>query len=303
VAVPFRRRYADFNHAEWGAYNFDGEGWSAPLQGSGVPIVMDQERPVTALTGQSVRVFSADEIQRLLRGGLLVDGSAAAVLNELGYGAQLGVELGPALGRYDARVLAERDDWQTGQNPVDVSYTSLITVFGTGDQLYPLTPSAGARSVSTLLDRDRRDVVPGMVLFENEWGGRVAIYPFDLSGGVNDQFMSWFRRRQLQHVVRWLGRERVDLMIDGGAWMMPVRRDFEDYLFLAVLNFETDAWDELVLNFDWDSRPGEPRFEVLDQSGTFRRAGPTSLQRKGSMILARFAIPVAALDFAVFRVV
>ena len=302
VAVPFRKRYADFNDAAHGAYRFDGEGWSAPLQGTGVPVVMDQERPITAVTGQSLRAFSKEEIKHLLCGGLLIDATAAEVLQDLGFGAYLGVKLGKSLARSETLVTAERDDWDPGQDPVDISYTSLVTVFGTGHPTYPLTLAAGARQVSSFINRDRHEVMPGMVLYENELGGRVATYAFDLSETVPDKFMSWFRRRQLQRVIRWLGRERVDLMVDGGAWMMSVRRDFSDYLFLAVLNFETDAWSEMTLTFDWDARPGEPRFEILDFNGLFQPIEPRKQERQGSMISAHFPISVAALDFAVFRV-
>ena len=147
---------------------------------------MDQDRPVTAVTGQSLRSFSTERVKRMLGGGLLVDGTAATVLAALGFGRQLGVAIGDSRGRYDAGVTAERDDWQPGQDPVNHSYTSLVTVFGSGHQYYPLTLTAGARQVSTLVDADRQDVSPAMVLYENELGGRVAIYPFDLSGGPAD---------------------------------------------------------------------------------------------------------------------
>jgi hypothetical protein len=70
--------------------------------------------------------------------------------------------------------------------------------------------------------------------------------------------------------------------------MMPVRRDFTDYVMLAVLNFETDAWDEVIMTFDWEPRPAEPRpaesrFEVLPLRQNLwvtRRQDPYELARR-----------------------
>ena len=94
----------------------------------------------------------------------------------------------------------------------------------------------------------------------------------------------------------------MDLLADGGAWMMPVRRDHEEYTLLGVLNFEADAWDSVTLTFDWPAAPGETRFSLLDRTGTLVPAVPAEVGRDGPNLRARFDVPVAALDAVVFRV-
>ena len=145
-------------------------------------------------------------------------------------------------------------------------------------------------------------MMPGMVLFENGLGGRVAVYPFDFSVGMNKGFMNWRRRHQLQRVVRWLGRDRVDLFVDGGAWMMPLRRDYPNYTFVAVLNFETDPWEAVTLTFDWAGPADGIRFELIDADGSFKPIQPLALKSSGQNVAAEFALRVGPLDFAVWRI-
>ena len=305
VSVPYPKRYADTVHIEPGqgfsAFHFDGEGWMTALQGAGIPAFLNGEAPVTALTGQSVRSLGAGEIERILAGGALLDGSAAAVLVELGFGDRVGVDASAPVDRDSILISAERDG-DADAPESDPVYISQRSVTRGDTRLYPLTPFPGARVASTFLDNEHAVVGPAIVLFENASGGRVATYSLDLSSRIEPGFMSWHRRRQLQRIMRWLARDRVALFADGGAWMMPVRRDFPDYAMLAVLNFETDPWDDVTLTFDWDGGPENVRFESLEKTGKLASAAPAHIAKEDTNIVARFDRPVAALDALVLRV-
>lgn len=305
VSIPFPKRYADSMRLEPGegfeAFRFDGEGWCMPLQGSGIPVVINGDGYVTAITGQSLRALQRSEIEALLHRGLLLDGSAAAVLCELGFQPLIGVVPGKRVERLDTLLSAERDDWAEEATELDPVYMSLRTLYGTDmRRFYPLTLMSGALSTSFFVDPDHRDVMPGMVVFENEWGGRVAVYPFDFS--MDALPLNWRRRRQLQRIVRWLGSGRVDLFVDGGTWMMPVRRDYQEYSLLAVLNFGLDSWNEINLTFTHDMAPEDLRFEHLNNDGAFREITPAALKRDGHNVLARLALSLPALDCAALRV-
>ncbi|MHB9126244.1 MAG: hypothetical protein ACYC4F_09895 [Armatimonadota bacterium] len=307
VSIPFPKRYADTVHVEPGqgfdAFRFDGEGWAVPLQGSGIPIFLNGESRVSAITGQaSLRALDKKSIELLLSRGLLLDGSAAAVLCEMGYGHLIGVEPGERIDRQKILLSAERDDMAEGVS--DPAYITLRYIAepnqGQG-RLYPLKPLPGAKSASVFVDTNHQAVMPGMTLFENELGGRVAVYSFDLSMRASAGFMSWKRRRQLQKVVCWLGRDSVDLFADGGAWMMPVRRDYEDYTFIAVLNFETDGWYEVALTFEWAGSMKNLRFAHLRSDGELHKIDPLELKRDGENVIACFKVDVPPLDGIVLR--
>jgi len=307
VSVPFPPRYADTAQAEprrgFDVFRFDGEGWVVPLQGSGIPVVLNGDRAVHALTGQSARALRKEDLERLLAGGALLDGSAARVLHELGYGALIGVEPGEKIDSLSLPLAAERDDQAPDASPDDPVYMALWSVGADEhDCFHPLRLLEGATAASWLVDNDGKAVFPGMVLFENQAGGRVATHAFDLSRNAHPCFMNWRRRSQLQRVIRWLGRGRVDLIADGGAWMIPVRRDFDDYVFIAVLNVENDGWDYLELAFESDWPAGKTRFELLDESGVFGEVRPATLAADGPNVRARLDVRVPALDVKVLRV-
>lgn len=309
VSIPFPKRCADATHVETGqgleGLRFDGDGWAHPLQGSGIPVFMNGVSPVSAVTGQSLRALRDNEIDQLLQGGLLLDGSAASVLCEMGYEDQIGIRPEQRVDRQLMCLSAERDDWAENASPMGPEYISLRHIAKPGggcERLYPLTMLPGAYASSVYVDPHHRDVMPGMVIFENAWGGRVAVYPFDLSNGITAGFMNWKRRRQLQRIVRWLGRDRVDLFVDGGAWMMPVRRDYQGYTMIAVLNFETDDWEEIILIFEWSGSLDSLGIDLLRDTGEFMRVQPVLLGRDGVNIRIRIPLKVAALDFAVLRI-
>ena len=305
VSVPYPKRYADAVQVPPGkgfdAFAFDGEGWMLPLRGSGVPVFLNAPARVAALTGQSARALDPSAIEALLRDGALLDGSAASVLCERGYGEQIGVSVGARVERESLLISAERDD-AAGRPDDGPAYLDMRHLVRENNFVHPLDPLPAARVVSRLVDNDHNDVGPAMVLFENAWGGRVATYTLDLSARICVGFMSWHRRRQIQRVVRWLSRDRVDLFADGGAWMMPVRRDFDGYSVVAVLNFETDPWDKVALTFEWEGDATHTRFEGLGHDGVRRRILPVAIDREGANLIARFDAPVAPLDAVVLRV-
>jgi len=307
VSVPFPKRYADKAYAApdqgFDVFRFDGEGWALPLQGSGAPVVLNGADGVSALTGQSARALDRPTLERILSNGALLDGSAATVLCELGYAQWIGVEPGQKVNRLDVLLAAERDDDAPDNCADDPAYIVVwvITAYG-DDWIYPLRLRDGARAASWFVDNEHRDAMPGMTLFENSAGGRVATYPADLSRNTRPIFMNWRRRSQLQRVLTWLGRDKAPLIVDGGAWMIPIRRDYTEYTFVAALNVEHDAWDRLELTFEGRWPMDRTQFEILGGGGALRTIRPASLQSDGTNIRARFDLEVAPLDAVMMRI-
>ena len=72
-------------------------------------------------------------------------------------------------------------------------------------------PLSGARVVSRVLDPSLRKLGPGVTLFENALGGRVAVVPY----GVG-QMGLWSLHRvvQVRRVLAWLCRDRGSGRVD-----------------------------------------------------------------------------------------
>jgi len=307
VGIPFPKRYADnvYADAEGGfdLFRFDGEGWAQPLQGSGLSIVFNCDCPVSALTGQSVRSLDKPMIEGILAKGALLDGSATSVLCEMGYGDLIGVTTASRIQSLSVLMAAERDDSAPEASEKNPVYMDLLGICEYGnDRLYPLTPHENAHALSWIVDNEGENVFPAMVYYENRLGGRVAAYTFDLSRNPGPKFMNWKRRSQLQHVISRLCKGKIPLCINGGAWMIPVRRDCDGYSFIAVLNAENDSWDYLELTFEDDGPADGRRFELLDEAGIFKKIQPAHIAKDGPNIVARFDIPTAPLDAKVFRI-
>lgn len=305
VSVPYNKRYADYTHLTaddgFDGFAFDGDQWMAPLQGSGIPVFLNGESRVYAMTGQSVRSLTQKQILYMLSNGVLLDGRCADTLGEMGYAELIGVWTGERMDRGDLTISAERDDTLGDRAPDDPVYMTVRHTASPGlGYIYEMEPAAGAKTASVFVGINHEPVLQGMTLFENSLGGRVAVYPFDLSKGTTVGFMNWQRRTQLQNVVKWLGRERVDLFADGGAWMMPVRRDYSNYTLVAVLNFETDGWEDLRLTFEWAG--DRAVFAVIGPDGNLRSVTPASMSKEGANLVAELPVSVAPLDFAVLRI-
>jgi hypothetical protein len=300
VSVPFTPRYADFNPGDpdrrFHIFQFDGEGWMIPLQGSGIPVILNGESSVSAVTGNSLRALPPGQIQTLLQKGLLLDGSAAKTLGEMGYAEKIGLTVRERISTLDLPFAAEKDRLA----PEEAYMTAFHLAEPFPGYVFSFDFLPGTQVASSFVDPDRKDLLPALMYFENDLGGRVAVYAGDLSGNTTCHFMNWHRKRQLQHAIRWLAKDVVDLFVDGGAWMMPLRRDYPDSILIAVLNFETDPWEEVSLTLDLPS--AQPQFQLLRGSGTFEPIKPTFLSQDGKKVSVRFAFHVPALDFAVFKI-
>ncbi|MEI6422128.1 MAG: hypothetical protein WCP55_07905 [Lentisphaerota bacterium] len=228
-------------------------GWADALRGFGIPIVCSDTEDVTAVTGQAFRRFSKSEIRKLFSRGVLLDLSALRVLAEMGLSRLVGVKLDAEFAQRSRAVGPEhltdpafgggrhRFTWMYA-----VSDTRIIGI---------LKAARGAHVISQILDPELKPICPGAVLYENELGGRVAVYPHDFSGkdpdeynkGINNFFYSEYRKTQMQSVIRWLGKESVPLIVQANGWVLPHRSDVGSNVVLAAMNLNYDDWNGIKM--------------------------------------------------------
>ena len=273
VGVVFRKDIADFMHLKVGQTTMDlsasggGDAWARILQGCGIAVKWNEDADVLCLSGQVLRACRHEEIERFLAGGVLLDGSAVEVLYELGFAGHLGCTFDGWSARHDLVVVAE--ELCAGKGPRRQPRFSTLRNPSL-NRVAALSLDPEAQILTWLVDNDRQRRAPGLHLFANRLGGRVAVYPFDISAGIGDGdgFVDWHRKAQLESVIRWLGRGKVDLFVEGGAWMIPIRRDFPDYVFVGLVNLETDGWDGITLTLATD-RPVK-RVRRVSETGAWK---------------------------------
>lgn len=304
VGIVFRKEAADFMHLKKGQTTSNlqasaaGDVWARVLQGSGIAVKWEEDSDVCCLSGQVMRACAPPEIKKILSGGVLLDGSAAEVLCQLGFADYIGGRFDGWSKRHDLVITAEEFLNGNGRKPRYQKFSSLENPALKNIANFSL--SEKVKVVSWLVNNDRERKLPGMALFENSLGGRVAVYPLDLSAGTDVVFSDWHRKEQLHAVVNWLGRGRTDLFVEGGAWMIPLRRDFRDYIFIGIVNLETDGWEKITLTLATEKKV--TRVKRVQEDGSWKISRSKITRLDGSNVRIEIKEGLDYMDFTAFTI-
>lgn len=213
-------------------------GWENLLQGLGFAVTYDSSH-LLAISGQTIRCFSRDDILSFLKQGVLCDLSAAETLQDMGFGDYLGVTVQRVM-RRDAEPLAAEHLFNADFGGEARRYFSL-SIYPEATSVGVLQLQSGAFEISSLVGVDTQRLYPGMTLFENALGGRVAVYPFDINQ-ISYQFLRPARQMHIANVIKWLGRTTVPLFVEGGHNTLPFRMDYSRHTTVGVFCLSLDTW-------------------------------------------------------------
>lgn len=142
----------------------------------GIPVTARQSA-VSVLFGDLAWAAPDDDVRRLLSGGLLLDGTAAAILTERGYGDQLGVQVVEVAERDQpspgAAYALERLT-AAGAEAAGVLPDTLASV-NNQPRIARLSAVAGTQVWSRILDARQEHWGDGLTLARNDLGGSVAV--------------------------------------------------------------------------------------------------------------------------------
>ena len=171
--------------ADWRELHCQARGWAIWLGGFGHAFQMRPDETVNALAGDVAWALSDEEIRWLLSRGLLLDGPAAAVLAQRGFA--------PSIGMRDLRFITQADVLYSMAEMTDARFSLRagaqvsLNERSCAERLLQGTPDARSQVVSILRDPQQRAVGHGVVVFENDLGGRVAVCPWDVNGSPDGQ--------------------------------------------------------------------------------------------------------------------
>jgi hypothetical protein len=190
--------------------------WAGWLGAIGHAVTLRGDAPVNAVAGESAWAYDDATVRDWLTGGLLLDGAAARILAERGYGELIGLNgvrrLGPA-DPLPVREVCEDPDFS-------LRVGAMISVDPHINGHPPVVvgdPAPGARVASRIVDGGGHPVGPGLVLHRNALGGRVAVCPWPATTAVR---MTPQRAAQLSAAVDWLGAG-THARVSGGPWLVP----------------------------------------------------------------------------------
>lgn len=198
----------------------------------GIP-VSARPQNVNALFGKLVWALDDAEIERYLRGGVFLDGTAADILYRRGFGRHVGLDRVRLVGREEATYSVEKIvSAATG------AAKGLYFNHNLQARVARLQPAHGAHEWTTLLNADGTRFGAAMVAFENDLGGRVvtlaACEPSSLP-------RSDHRQTILHRALDYLrGKSNRIVTMTGGPHLMPMQLENDSKRFVVVFNGSVD---------------------------------------------------------------
>ena len=281
VRVLHHRRASYFQQLrdgdDYDALEVDDYAWERALNALGFPTTYT-DSPVTAADGQMISVYDDEEIRAMLSGGLLVDLPAAETLIARGFAPELGFEIERTDGLHDSEAIGAEELTDEAFGGGERRYLTMTLPDLMGSIRYGRVKlHEGARSISRLIDPDRKVVCPFATVFENGLGGRVAVLPLEMRDALGPAFLHPFRQGQLRAILDWLSRGRLPAAVTGGVYPLACRMDLPGRVVLSAFNLSHDNWPEVV----WDIHlPDEPSggVEMLQHDGEWT-AAPATVER------------------------
>lgn len=248
---PFYQAYVRYNEGTHpgGVLPFCGKEGTPDLSGAlrtanalapvGLPVCPGSPWPVCyILNADAVERMNAVDIQRVLSGGVLLDGGAVAKLQERGHGAAM--QLTARARKPEIKEVFTDDELNA--NRIGYVWRPDATEADT----FALYPSNEATRVIGRYERaDGSAAEAASVLIESPSGGRIAAFGF---AGFSSE-VSAARRRQLLLAADWVAQNRLPVFVEtvSQAVVVPRVSMAGDLRSVTVLNATIDVQQPLTL--------------------------------------------------------
>ena len=225
--------------------------WAASVLGRfGVPYAHSADEAAVTVLTEDAAILADDEIRAILSRNALLDGYAARILTDRGFGPLCGVEA---------------SDWTGPVASFEILPDgSRINAKINAVHLRPLASSAAVKSRlmhrSAALADDAAEVAPGSVLYANELGGRVYTFagylPARVSLGVFDTYNET-RKRQFIDAIRLLLGDDFAYYPDDAEVLFRDGIAADGSRILAFLSTTLDPFDEIPLHLPFAPQQAE----------------------------------------------
>lgn len=265
------------------------------LESHGIPTTFDDSE-VVAVSGQVLRAFSDAQIAALLgkTRGLLLDGVAAGVLAERGFGDDIGLKSIDAPVHIDTLGGFGVEEFHHKKfGGADGKYlTTTVPFLGGRPSIAVAKLKRSAVAVSHLVDPDTKRHHVCSYAIENRNGGRVFVHLYDLQSAFGVPFCHPFRAEQLHGAVRWLSRDRPSVLVRGdGVYPLAFRKDIEDRTLVGMFNLTLDPWPSVEFELADSRKP--VKVELLKKTGRWKPDKAITIAMTRGRVTLRYEKPVA----------
>lgn len=264
VALPLSRKDLGLASANWGEFAFGAFGipFYATYDAAGTNVC-------AVMGAEAMSVLSDDDLRRIFRGRVLVDGDAALALTKRGLSGVLGVKAEPSDLAYSCERLKDGTFVRLSRSP----------------SVPRLTPLSNSVEVCSELVRrrgvsDRYEVVaPACVLATNELGGTVATMVY------NCRLEPWNiwnegRRDALVNILERLNGRPLNVRVEAEQDVFALACRQAGKTLVLIVNLGFDPVEPRVL-----TAPRVREFEVLGLDGHWQPGRPGLLPCGGFAVL------------------
>lgn len=256
---------------------------------------------LTVFAGESIACLSDEERREVFSRGVLLDGRAAETLLMGGNGELAGIagQLGEVPSTHETVEDGAFGKW--AGDSLNNRWDGLARQFEWLD---------GARVISTLRGYDGGPTGHGLVLFENELGGRVVVLPYDSQNELSTLgtyqamcspgFITFSRQAQIKAGLEWAKRGPLELFVPNAPSVYPMLMRQDKRLIVSVMNLLPDPVENLTLEL---GAPGldVAAVQVLQKDGVRAKLPDATIEPADEQgrIVVRTSVTIPYLDTAV----
>ncbi len=215
----------------------------------GIPFATT-EASVATLDAKQAKYADHETLMRYLGKGLLLDGEAAKILCERGYGEYLGVSVGadileskPSL-LYDLGALEViTEEFAEEGEGCEMWCAHAYCPVGNGKWMQIEKTNAATRTVTEGIDFRGNMLMPTMTYFENALGGRICVMSLTVKDNPSQALYNYRRQRVLQRIICKMSDEYpvVENAPDVYAIALAPKNEGADLLgMLTLINLSED---------------------------------------------------------------
>lgn len=241
--------------------------WVRVLGRFGIPYT-SKNGNVKLVSGDIASTLHDEEINDLLKGRLLLDGYAANILYERGWGISLGVDIKP---REKLNFCYEsiRDPEKIKNIEGRLMYNLAFAPAGNErSAFYEMSPiNEDVEIVTDFLDENENPVIPGLIRFRNKQGGKVAIIAYDLRGNSSSSIFNYKKKELIKQTIEWLGDTSLPIFVKNNPNVFCIANKSLSgkYMIATIISLCADPFNQLMLDISPEFR--NSKIEILQSSG------------------------------------
>lgn len=214
------------------------------LTNLGFPVTY-QESPIRFLAGESVRALSAERIKEILGQGIVLEAKAARALSQMGYDSLIGCSV------TEEPVLCGGGEACISEEFFGPYVNTYIPLNRIGPRVVTLSVNPNAQQISSVTDNSRKPIAPGVILYENSLGGKIAVLPFVME--PTDEYMAHFmcyhRLFMFKRVFDWMNAGAIPLIVEDPSIFAVQVWDDGRRLTACLTNMSYDIAESITVRF------------------------------------------------------